>query len=222
MIGDRIKFIREYYEIDAQELAKRTGYTAAYISMLESNKRHNPSMKTINKIADALNVDVSVLIKHEKSISADILEWIEFSLSRFENISDKNIFIEILIKNVDIEKSEIENLIDDTFYELSKEDNFKLLNFLKELDFTAYQKLYESYLKKGSNENESVINKSSSNTVIIPNEFTIPEDARSYIKMHAIFGSGGFDVNKMSDEQVLEFANEMLKQVELIGFKYKK
>ena len=57
---------------------------------------------------------------------------------------------------------------------------------------------------------------------IIPPEFAIADEARAYIKMHAIFGSGGFDVNKMSDEEVINFANEMLRQAELISYKYKK
>lgn len=55
----------------------------------------------------------------------------------------------------------------------------------------------------------------------IPTEFTNPDEARAYISKHQIFGSNGFNLNKMSDDEVLEFANELLKQMELVAYKYK-
>lgn len=57
---------------------------------------------------------------------------------------------------------------------------------------------------------------------IIPKEFTNPDEARQYINKHQIFGSNGFDSNKLDDDEILEFANELLKQMELISFKFKK
>lgn len=42
------------------------------------------------------------------------------------------------------------------------------------------------------------------------------------LKQPAIFGFGGFDINKMSDEEILDFANELLRQLKLISYKYKK
>lgn len=62
MIGDNIKKIRELKRISKQELADATGYSFAYISMLENNKRENPSMKTLQKIANALKVSVDELL----------------------------------------------------------------------------------------------------------------------------------------------------------------
>jgi hypothetical protein len=57
---------------------------------------------------------------------------------------------------------------------------------------------------------------------IIPSEFTDAKEARDYISMHQIFASEGFNIKKMSDEDILAFANEMLRQIELISHKYKK
>lgn len=59
-------------------------------------------------------------------------------------------------------------------------------------------------------------------SVTIPEEFTNPEEAREYIGMHTIFGSDGFRADLMSDEDILDFANEMLRQAKLISYKYKK
>ncbi|KHO39960.1 XRE family transcriptional regulator [Clostridium tetani] len=57
---------------------------------------------------------------------------------------------------------------------------------------------------------------------VIPEEFTNPDEARTYVDKHQIFGANGFDSDKLSDDEILEFANELLKQMELISFKYKK
>lgn len=54
-------------------------------------------------------------------------------------------------------------------------------------------------------------------------EFKTPEAAMRFIlKQPAIMGYGGFDTNKMSDEEIVEFANELLNQMRLISYKYKK
>lgn len=57
---------------------------------------------------------------------------------------------------------------------------------------------------------------------VIPEEFTNPDEARIYIKKHKIFASEGFNVDRLSDEEVLSFANALLEQMKLVGYKYKK
>jgi len=54
-------------------------------------------------------------------------------------------------------------------------------------------------------------------------EFTTPQEAMEFIlKQPSIMGYGGFDITKMSDEEVVEFANELLRQLQLISYKYKR
>lgn len=54
-------------------------------------------------------------------------------------------------------------------------------------------------------------------------EFKTPEAAMQFIlKQPAIMGYGGFDTDKLSKEEIIEFANELLKQLQLLGLKYKK
>lgn len=55
-----------------------------------------------------------------------------------------------------------------------------------------------------------------------PATFTDPVQAREYLSLHQIFGSDGFNVTKLDDEEVIEFANEVMKQMELISYKFKK
>lgn len=54
-------------------------------------------------------------------------------------------------------------------------------------------------------------------------EFISPQEAMEFIlKQPSIMGYGGFDVRKMSDEDIVEFANELLRQLRLISYKYKR
>ena len=39
---------------------------------------------------------------------------------------------------------------------------------------------------------------------------------------HQIFGSGGFDSDKLDDDEILEFANALLEQMKMVSYKYKK
>ncbi len=57
---------------------------------------------------------------------------------------------------------------------------------------------------------------------LIPEEFTSADEARIYIGKHQIFSSDGFNVNKLSDEEVLEFANALLDQMKMVSYKYRK
>lgn len=56
----------------------------------------------------------------------------------------------------------------------------------------------------------------------IPERFTSPEEARAYVEKHVILGANGINPYKFDDEKILEFANEMLEQMKLISYKYKK
>src|SRR5690606_18530038 len=52
----------------------------------------------------------------------------------------------------------------------------------------------------------------------LPVEFKTPEEAMKFIlEQNIIMGFGGFDINKMSDEEIVEFANELLRQLKLIS-----
>ncbi|MDR7856342.1 helix-turn-helix transcriptional regulator [Tissierella sp.] len=57
---------------------------------------------------------------------------------------------------------------------------------------------------------------------IVPEEFTNADEARAYVNKHQIFGSGGFDADKLDDEEILEFANALLEQMKMVSYKYKK
>lgn len=56
----------------------------------------------------------------------------------------------------------------------------------------------------------------------LPNEFNDAQAAMEFIlKMPTLAAYGGYDPTKMSEETILEFANEILQQLKLVSYKYK-
>lgn len=62
-LGPVLKRLREKKGLTMQQLADRAGVTDAYIAMLETGKRKNPSLATLRRIAKALKVNVGDLLK---------------------------------------------------------------------------------------------------------------------------------------------------------------
>jgi transcriptional regulator with XRE-family HTH domain len=62
-----MKSIREAKDMSQGDIYRATKIERAYISNLEAGKQ-NPTLETIEKIAGALKVEVSELIKYNKNI----------------------------------------------------------------------------------------------------------------------------------------------------------
>ena len=57
----------------------------------------------------------------------------------------------------------------------------------------------------------------------LPTGFDNPQEAMEFmLKMPTLAAFGGYDPESMSDETILEFANEILQQLKLVSYKYKK
>lgn len=57
----------------------------------------------------------------------------------------------------------------------------------------------------------------------LPDEFTTPEESIKFmLSQQSIMGYVGFDIDKLTDEQKIDFANELLGQLKLLSYKYKK
>lgn len=74
-----------------------------------------------------------------------------------------------------------------------------------------------------SNKNNICNEIKESEAVYKTNEFKTAESAMQFIlKQPAIMGYGGFNIQDVSEEDLIELANDLLKQIELFGFKQKK
>lgn len=60
-----IKFLRKDRHLSLRKLSKLSDISRPYLSNLENNRRFNPSMDTLGKIADALGVDIKDLFYSE-------------------------------------------------------------------------------------------------------------------------------------------------------------
>ncbi len=55
------------------------------------------------------------------------------------------------------------------------------------------------------------------------NSFKTPQEAISYILMQPVMNElFEFDITKMNTEEIIQFANEVMRQIKLISYKYKK
>ena len=65
MIVFKIKEIREKKKITLYSLAKSTGISRSYLIELENNKKSNPTLQMLYKIALVLNVNIKDLFYSE-------------------------------------------------------------------------------------------------------------------------------------------------------------
>jgi len=61
MLAKSIKELRKKHKISQEELAKKAGITYSTLIKIESGANDNPTIKTIRKIADALDVSLDEL-----------------------------------------------------------------------------------------------------------------------------------------------------------------
>lgn len=64
-IGDKIKKLSEEKDKTFYRIAKDSDISESYLSDLVNNKRVNPSLKILKKIACGLGVEITELIKEE-------------------------------------------------------------------------------------------------------------------------------------------------------------
>jgi transcriptional regulator with XRE-family HTH domain len=62
-IGEAIKSIREERGISQDKVEAKTGIKRGYLSKIENGHNDNPTLKTLCKIAEALQVKLSGIIK---------------------------------------------------------------------------------------------------------------------------------------------------------------
>jgi transcriptional regulator with XRE-family HTH domain len=86
-IGSNIKKFRELTNLSQEELAKRIGITRNFLSLIENNHKR-PSMKTLEKISEVLDVPKPLLAleldtsKKNNSIDKLLFEAYEIAQKR--------------------------------------------------------------------------------------------------------------------------------------------
>ncbi len=69
----------------------------------------------------------------------------------------------------------------------------------------------------------ALMGNSTSKKIKVPKTFDNPQDAIEFlIKQPVLAEYGGYDPKQMTDEKILEFANEILHHLQILSYKYKK
>lgn len=63
MLSQNIKRLRKQHKLSQEDLAQKAGITYSTLIKIESGANSNPTIKTLHKIAIALNVNVDALIR---------------------------------------------------------------------------------------------------------------------------------------------------------------
>ena len=195
-------------------LAKEAGIGQSTLSEILSDKKKNPSINTLQKISIALGVPLDYLTRTSaKAMIEDKLEELNITLedlsaktkipitffSSLDNIiPDEGDYerIQVIARALNIEPIDLVNALHRQEPPITEEN-------LKEWDEKSNQLKEVALYETG--------------------EFETAEAAMQFIlKQPAIMGFGGFDIDKMSDEEIIEFANELLNQLKLLSYKYKK
>ncbi len=67
-IGKRIKTYREARDMSQQDLSRTSGVSLGLIQQIEQGRHDNPSIKVLNMLAEALEVDIVDLITEEVAV----------------------------------------------------------------------------------------------------------------------------------------------------------
>ncbi|MGJ0908891.1 helix-turn-helix domain-containing protein [Clostridium botulinum] len=170
LVGDNVRLLRKERGMSVNKLSKISGVSLGFISDIENNKT-NPSIPTLEKIANALDVKVELFFK--------------------ENLD------ETIGRKLTYEK-------------------------LKEWDDNDIKETKAPYISSSSLKG-SLKNKLKETELFKTGEFTTPQAAMKFIlEQPSIMGYGGFDTSKMSDQDIIDFANELLNIIKMLGPKYNK
>lgn len=114
MIGNNIKKIRLTNKLGLNETARKAGISAGYLSSLERGEKKNPSMDSLQKIADALNVSVNEFFDKKNDTDGD--EFTPTLSVKEQEKLDKQ--AQDIVNNLSISLSKNKNSLEDEDYKI--------------------------------------------------------------------------------------------------------
>lgn len=122
-------------------------------------------------------------------------------------------------RQADLTLEQLAEKLQTTKATLSRYENNKRypdINILKEIARVLDVDVnYLLGVTEGSNRDHTNIHR-------IPEIFDDPIEAREYVNQHQMFGSSGMDTDRLDDEEIVRFANELLQQMKMVSYKYRK
>lgn len=95
MVGDKVKLYRENKGLTINELSHLSGVSKSYISSIERGIQQNPSIQVLQRLSDALGVELKQIlgINSKSSIQLDE-EWLRLVKVAIEEGLTKEEFLE--------------------------------------------------------------------------------------------------------------------------------
>lgn len=87
-LGNRIRNLRLKYSLSQEQLALRADITTAYLGQIERDEK-NPTVKLIEKIANALNLSLSELFSDQKIDNEDTDEILNSIIFELNDLSEE-------------------------------------------------------------------------------------------------------------------------------------
>lgn len=209
-------------ELNATEYSKQSGVNRTYISKLLNEKMDNPpSPEILRGLASVAKNDVTY---NDFMKAAGYIE--EYSNITKETLKNKDFARRLPFILQAIDELMPETRILKTFQVLNDDEKVEIFNAI--INKTRHNNTLDTRSQleiidlKDIDDTNKQNTKSNNKQDIYPEEFTDPVEARAYVNKHQIFGSGGFDADKLDDDEIVMFANELLQQMKMVSYKYKK
>lgn len=138
-LGESIKSYRKSNNLTQKQLAEKIGLATVTIQNYELNKRE-PNIETLSKIADVLGISLQLLLWDDSKFIRDLLASFQAAYYIKENyFPERHQIINILIDEHIISENRLDILLDD-FNNLSVEEIKKIIQYIKRLDISTYNK----------------------------------------------------------------------------------
>ncbi|KYP81362.1 helix-turn-helix domain-containing protein [Ferroacidibacillus organovorans] len=98
MIGERIRSLRIERNLSLSELAERADIAKSYLSAIERNIQHNPSIQVIEKLANVFELPIQQLLPDETINAFGELdsEWLQLAKEAADSGISKEEFSQFL------------------------------------------------------------------------------------------------------------------------------
>ncbi|WMM24089.1 helix-turn-helix transcriptional regulator [Tissierella sp. MB52-C2] len=210
-LSENLKKLRSCKGLTQEEVSKDLNMNRATYAHYETGRRE-PDVGTLKLLANYFNVTTDELLGEYSSISKNNSLVTESKLAnRIKELrTELDLTQEEFGKIFGIVKSTV------SLYESGKstpDDEIKKA-------IAEYFNVSLDYLMGASNvRNPYKDNKEQQ----LPDSFETPEEAIKFLlEQNVIMGFGGFDVDKLDDDEKVEFANSLLEHLKLLSLKYKK
>ena len=109
-IADQIRNIRNTLGMTQVQLADRTGFTQSQIAEIESGKRYNLSVSTVEKLAKGLNCDAIIEVRLKKDTPQIIEDRIDAVAQKIVSTTSGTTALELQLPNQKVINEELEKV----------------------------------------------------------------------------------------------------------------